>query len=369
LWNFGIELEGLGSYGFDLLSHETVVGDYILTRALWGALAYPVWKRVQYNFYVTNHEFGHGMRLSARGGNPDYRWTDGSDQVTENIFIFFLRGFTKYGLGASSAGTGSGDYFYPSSFNAVRAGAGVNNSSLYAEALEDNLVLGGGHPLEYQAYAYAKTDTSRYVDTNENNLEAETGVLADMEAMKIYYESQGFDISFGKMKSGSQISRWASSTQLAYAIGAFRYVFSANPVVTPLVLGGVKIPDFSHFLTSEGLSYKVRSGLLLDETWIPVNVEYVYEGRNSLEINAGYYSLFEIGKNRKGMRGAEFFLHSSAKFGLKARFDFNPSEQIVASLGASLFQDGTLAGEREMAKYTKSGAIGYDLWLRLSAFY
>lgn len=369
LWNFGTELEGLGSYGFDFVSKNFWMGNTLLTRAAWGAAAHIGWKRVQYNFFVTNHEYGHGMRLSARGGFPDYRWSDGSNQVTENIFIFFARGFGKYNLGASSAGLTNLSYSVPSDYNAVRAAAGMNNSSLYSEALEDNVLLGSAHALEYQAYVWGKNDTSRYVDTNRDNLEAETGILGDVEAMRNYYDSQNFNISFDKMKLGSQISRWASSTHWAYLLGAIRYVAHGEPTVKPLMIGSIKLPDLSHFLTSQGLSYKLRSGLLSEGTWIPLTLEYVYVGRFTTEFSAGYYSLMALSSNRKGLRGAELFANSRGKAGLKARWDLPVGTGFLTSLGGAFFQAGSLAGEREIARYTTSGSVGYDLWLRLSMMY
>jgi len=358
-WKFGIEFEGAGSAVFDGLGEHLGLGSNGLTRAGLAIGTYFLWPTVQEAYFVANHELGHGSRLVSVGLEPYYVWNSKGKEHS-NIFSFFIEGLTTGGGAYTANRPGNYSVPEPSAWYLSIAAGGMNNSAMFAEALEDRIALQGGHIMEYIGYVRGKQDAADYVDSTAAGQDG-----GDVEKILDYYAERDRGITGSDIKNGSNISRWASATHWAYGVAAVRYVFGGDPAVRPLSLGAFKLPDVSHFIMNAGLSYKVRTALLAGEAQYPIELEYVYKGEKIIEASVGYRGLRQTAKSQVGMSGYQFYLNSTGAFGIKAQRDTALSESLNASFGASVYQANLLEGQRNIAKYLSSN-LGYEVWGRLS---
>ncbi len=362
-WQFGIEFEGAGSLLFDGLD-RVGMGSNVLFRSALSLGTYIVWPLFfQETYFVANHELGHGSRMTAMGLEPVYVWRS-SGTAHKSIFSFFFAGLANAGA-AYASGNGELSVTPPDNWSASVMAGGMNNSAMFAEALEDHVLLGDGHVMEYMAYTNAKDDAARYVRNTESGDTGGTTESNDLLNVLDHYESRGFDISDSNIEAGSQLSRWLSATHWAYTIAAVRYILSGNPNVPLPALGAVKLPDFSHFLMHEGLSFKARTALLSASAQYPIELEYVYKGESVVEASVGYRGLRPVARGRKGVNWLQLYLNSKGAFGAKAQRDSALGDRLVGSFGASLYHSGLLEGQRNIARFASTD-LGYEAWGRMS---
>ena len=284
MWNLWTEWEGLGSAGFDLVSDKTFVGGNIVTRFLWEITYSTGWWFVSYPFFVANHELGHGSRSVAAGLTPTYSWNNAIRHPT--IFSFIGEGFIRYGSGANTTSGGATRAQPTDWFTTIMAAAGMNNSQLFAEHLEDRATRDVGHINEAIAYFRSKTDAYFYARVTAGG-GATTGDVANLIS---YWQAQGLNVSTSDFETGSLVSQLASFTTYAYVWGILRYFGTGDATVHTFHtfhLGPVKAPDISFFLNRTGLSYRLRSELRFSSFSIPFGLEYVYKGQATAELSVG----------------------------------------------------------------------------------
>jgi hypothetical protein len=303
----------------------------------------------------------------AQGLDPYYVWRS-KGTAQRNIFSFFIQGLATGGAAYTSSDAGNLSTTPPDNWSASIIAGGMNNSAMFAEALEDHVLMGDGHIMEYTAYVFAKQDAANYVQNSESGDTGGTDESNDVKNILSHYADRGFDISGSNIEAGSLLSRWLSATHWAYVIGAVRYVVGGDPTVPQPAFGALKLPDFSHYLMYEGLSLKVRTALLGASAQFPLEVEYVYKGDAVVEISAGYRGLRELGQGRKGVNWLQLYANSKGAFGAKAQRDSPFGERLVGSLGASVYQSGLLEGQRNIARFASTD-LGYEGWGRLSWLY
>ncbi len=352
-WRFGQEVDGAVATGFDLLS-STFLGDFLLTRAVLGGVFYWQWNKLEYGYFVANHELGHGARFYAVHGTPVYRWNE--EEWLSHIFIFWADGFTRYGDGAqATSDTQYTTQYLPEDFDSYVSAGGMNNSTLYAESIEDQITFGGGgHILQYPGYVRAKEDAATYVDNTDG------GQSGDVATVLSDYTLKGYNISANNIKQGSLVSRWASATHWMFIASAVKYLFKADPMVSAFYFGKIRAPDVSHFLTGRGLSYKIKSAYKDDAVIYPFAVEYVYNGDSTLELSFGL---------RNKQFGLLTLVNSLGGYGLNADYAVTKTDLLEFTLGASYYSDKSLAGSRLIGRYLEGAVAGYEAWGRLSYNY
>jgi hypothetical protein len=365
-WQFGIEFEGASSLVFDGLD-QVGLGSSLLTRSGLLLGTYLFWPLVQESYFVANHELGHGSRMVAMGLEPYYVWRS-KGTANRNIFSFFIQGLGAGSAAYANADAGNLSVTPPDNWSASITAGGMNNSAMFAEALEDHVLLGDGHIMEYIAYTRAKEDAANYVQNSESGDTGGTDESNDVKNILSHYAGRGFNITGSNIEAGSLLSRWLSATHWSYVIGAVRYVVVGNPSVPQPVIGSLKLPDFSHYLMYEGLSLKVRTAIVATTAQFPLEVEYVYKGDAVLEVSAGYRGLRELARGRKGVNSLQLYANSKGAFGAKAQRDSPLGERLVGSLGASVYQSNLLEGQRNIARFASTN-LGYEAWGRLSWIY
>jgi hypothetical protein len=357
-WRFGQEVDGAVSVGFDALSEG--VGSSALARLLIGGAFYWGWNRLEYGFFVANHELGHGQRFYSVGGTPRYTW-QGSGVSQANALALWAQGFTQYNNGAYTS-SGANLRYAPPDIAFIISAAGMNNSNQYAESIEDQITYGGGgHILQYVGYARAKEDGAEYVKRSIPGREGD-----DVQDTLRALNAKGYGISTSDIRTGSLVAHWASSTNWLFFLGALRYALHGDPIVKGAYLGSIKLPDISHYLSTRGASYVIRSGLNLGDVFIPMNLEYVYKGQQVAEATLGWRTLKDKSPNTLGLNVT---LNSDAGYGLSGDISRGLSSQSELGFGASYYSQKSILGERLIHHYAAGGTSGYDLWARVSAKY
>ena len=366
-WQFGLEFEHFGNWIFDLVDEKTFIGGNPATRLLWGAAIYFGWAYPQESFFVSNHEMGHGARSVAQGGSPSYSWNN-SSQSHGNIFTFFLEGFTTSGGAVTTTPPFSASIILPDNYSVAVTAAGVNNSQLYSEYLEDEAYYNSGHIMHWIGYVRGKMDLYRYSRATEVGGNFGVAGAGDISNMLTSYSGFGYSIDTSDLKTGSLVSRLASFTHWAYVYSAIRYIVNGDPNVNSLEIGAVRLPDVSHYLLRRGISYKIRSGLNFKDVFIPFAVEMVYKGDKALELSGAYRKVKKLAGSRSGAFEIGATLNTVGGFGVKISSDFAVSNAAIMSLGGSVYHPNSFEGERNIARLVATG-LGIEAWTRFSFVY
>jgi hypothetical protein len=361
IWTFGGEINDVVSLGYDAVDRHLYMGEFALTRLLWGAVAAYAWLIFQKPLFVSNHEFGHGAVVSSLKGNPHYQWSN-SSKSHNNIFTFFLEGY-RPGVAGSAFTTGASTYGYPpSNWGIVTSAAGINNSMMYAEYVEDEAYFQRAHLLEYTGYVIAKYDGHSYAVATEK------GTSGDLTALDTYYDGRGYNIRLDDYKTGSIVSRLLSATHWAFAVGVVRYLFQGDPTVVQPRLGRFRLPDISHFALRNGLSYKIRTGWEFSNYHLPIYLEYVYKGKVGAELTSGFIKKLSVSAQRKNYLSVLGVFNTQLAIGARVQYDKSFGPRLVASFGASVYQTKTYDAERYATRFLGSG-VGFEGWARLSHIY
>ncbi|MGE4105684.1 MAG: hypothetical protein AB7F66_00595 [Bacteriovoracia bacterium] len=355
MWEFGIEWEYFGMTLFDAVGEETFVGKSFPTRLLW-AFAMPLgWMYPQYSFFVANHELGHGTRVAASGTTPIYAWNNGGNHTS--IFSFFAVGLGQYGNGATTS-SGGGGGATPSNWTLALSQGGMNNSMMFAEALEDEVASNGGHINQIMAYYRAKFDPYNYANTTDQ------GVEGDVSVIRSAYAAQGIAVSTSDLRTGSMVAMGLSATAWSYFLSVGRYVGTGDPNVSAPSIGAFRLPNFSFFQNRDGLSYRARAALDFSDYTLPFSVETIFRGRTVVEASFGYQGRGSTVGNRRGGFGTQGYFNTRGGFGAKFSHEFQAGGSTAFALGGSLMSANLLEGERNSGRWLNT-SLALDFWTRL----
>jgi hypothetical protein len=356
MWGFGLEWEYLGMTLFDGVSDGTFVGQTFPTRLAWGVGMHLGWMFPQYAFFVSNHELGHGTRMIAQGGSPRYTWNSGGGSHT-SIFSFFMLGLFKHGDGAYAQSVRSSGRA-PSGWELVIGQGGMNNSMMFAEALEDEVATNGGHINQLLAYYRAKKDPYEYA------LSTERGFEGDISNTQSMLAALGISVSTQDYKTGAIVSGALSSTTWSYLYSFVRYVATGNPNVSHPRIGALRLPNVSFFQNRSGLSFRTRSALDYSDHAIPFSLEAVYRGRTAVEASVGYQSLVSQGSKKRVGFGLQGYASTLGGAGFRISQESQASQSTLLGYGGSVYTSNSLEGERNGGRWLSS-FLALDLWARL----
>ncbi len=362
-WQFGLEFEYLGSSIFDYVARAPFIGENILGRLLWTGAMAMAWEKPQYAFFVSNHELGHGTRALAIDSTPTYTWTVGGATGHKDIFSFFLEGFGRFNKGATTAITLTFHALPTEWTSTVVLTAGVNNSAMFSEFLEKEVYYNTGHINQMRAYMRGKMDAYDYA-----RITVLGSNIGDIDQLITIYNAKAYAITLDDIKSGSNNSRIFSFTYWAYAWGVYNYIVNGDPGVKAFEVGGFKLPDVSHFLNRNGLSYKISSSYRATNYSVPFSVEKIYKGEEATEITVGYHMPHKFTFKRSGAFDVRLLYNTNSSYGLELSADRQLGQGIF-TVGYNYYESDTLMGERSASNLSDSADAGTELWARYSWVY
>lgn len=365
LAGFGLEFHALGGKTFNFVS-DSVAGEFAAGRALWAFATYYLWDYPTSSWFLAYHEFGHGRALGAVGTQPAYGFTGGSASYN-NIFSYF--GSSLFTLRYGGFATGVAGWGTPSSLPSDWAGTitagGVNNSMLFSEAIEEEIYFQDGHIVTSLAYRAGKLDAAHYVNSTQAGASF-SGGIGDMANLRNFYQNQGYNISLDDIRNGHYLAAYASFSFWAHLWSVGRYVVKGDPTVESLEVGGLRLPDFSHYLMRRGLTLKANSGFQNGDRFFPVSFEYLYKGDTpKFEVGLGFREQKSAKGRLQKSYGFRVFINSHPSLSLKAHKSFSIAPDILLNLGAGYYHIDSFDGERHVP-FINVGSAGYELWARLS---
>ena len=97
----------------------------------------------------------------------------------------------------------------------------------------------------------------------------------------LYYNKTDFDNS-------NKIALFASASTYSYLWGWINFINTGETRVRAPVWRGVRLPDVESYLVMDGISYKIKSGVQVNDVLdIPVAVEFVAKGYRGVEVTLG----------------------------------------------------------------------------------
>lgn len=356
--NLWLELESAVSGVFDLADERTLLGESVFGRLALFAGVQSAWSYPSKNMMVANHELGHGTRILALGYQPLYNGEPSSLSMLPHIFGRPRGGETSTENWPKFAFSFRDGTFPRDWFTNIYA-AGMNNSTMFAEELEDEALYNTGHVNTIASYLNAKDDAYDYATS--------AGTTGDMEFVTEAYEEKGYKITAGDVANGSRTALFGSLTTYAYLWSVVNYLRDGNPNVSPFFIGHWKLPDLSFYLNRNGLSYRLRSSYVEEDRAFPFSIESIYNGTPTIEVSFGFRSLTPFKNIRKTGSLVQIYFNDTGGAGLKAIKDFLVTESSFISLYGSVFSINSLEGERNMGHLKAN--LGYDASLKWSWIY
>jgi hypothetical protein len=303
------------------------------------------------NGYVFSyHEFGHGTRAASAGFKPffghgfigseeDLDAAINSGQLKDNFFSFWLSSITN--TGGFSIATGDVTLFTPLDedefvefgIQGLAPAGGLNNEMYFTEAIEDHLRREGGHIGFWPSYAMAKLAATSYE-------EGET-IFNDVFNVTTYYEQLGYDVNREDIDRGSLRSFLLSGTTYQLGFQIVRMFAGMSTHFQSWSWHGVEIPNTAFYMTTAGLSHKVRTGFRYGPWRFPIDLEHVYAGETRTEVTVG-------AERRIG----RFFASTAVTVGnvVEPRFDlrYRAHRNLQLSGGYTYYNPNNLNGERHI---------------------
>jgi hypothetical protein len=355
--NFAVEFEHFGELGFNWLSDDTFMGGGAFGRILILGIGTGIlWTFGFGPVQVANHEMGHGSHAQAMGLSARYAWKTGSNH--NNIFSFVADGYSHLGESAYTRSSGVVKHS-PDNWDLAVSAGGMNNSAMLAEAYEDEVLAGRGHVNQILHYYTGKFDAHNYARYTQG--EFATG--GDVVAVINMWAARGINVSRDNIANGGSVSLFGSSTFYGYLWGLGRYIVNGDPTVRSIMIGDVKLPDLSFFQNRDGLSYRVRSAIVGDDSNFIFSAENIYHGRSASEISAGWrWFPSKFGRGGGGLLQA--FGCTRGGGGLRAEKSFQVGRGSTGTLGVAGFSVNSLEGEREITVLAsdKAGGEVYARW-------
>ncbi len=367
--NGGYEFFDLLALPVDLLTDHTGAGGTLLGRTAY-FLGGTVWMTYMASPWITAyHEFGHGSRYAALD----------SDHIQFGTFKFAADGVETHPVSGvidlyayllthpDQSGAYTEGPFYMQNGHASRndvivGTGGVNNSMNMAEIVEDRSYNHGADVQMYMPYIMAKLDAAEYAQNEA------MGFQGDLTWVEDYYHQQGYNISNLGIGMAGLGSLLLSSSFYNLAASSGLYIVKGDTTMHAWEVKGVRLPDVDFYLTSQGLSYKLKSGYRVNEHLaFPVAYEQVF---------AGDTSAFEVhpqvqGELVNGHVGAELTagpLIGSGGFGFDVDATLHAGRFLVG-VGLIQFDRDTLYGERNTPDLTSGDDLAYESWVKLGLQY
>jgi hypothetical protein len=356
MWNLQMEFNYLGTGLFDLGS-DSFLGSNFLSRAIWTLGMEAVWFFVSVPVNTAQHELGHGARAVSIGGNPQYFWAGSSS--FPSILPFMVQGILGFKSGLAYTSYSSSNRIRPTDYDFAVGMGGMNNSMMYAEHVEDEVYYNTGHILLYPSYLLGKLDTYNY----SSNTRTGRSNGGDVSSIMSYWSAKGYGVNYSHLEAGSLLSLFGSATNLSFLWSIFKYIGTGDPTVHAPMIGSFKFPDFSSFQYRRGLSVRSRFGFGggSDKTYYPISIEYVFKGAPAAEVSFGVRTLTPIAGVLKTGTLWQAYLCSAGGGGLRWSNDFVAGSSSFFTLGASLFNDQSLEGERIAGRFLGKN-IGTEFW-------
>jgi hypothetical protein len=369
-----VGLETLQGYSFLSQSLEHALPASALVRGLAReGMLVGLWQ-VSLAFEVAYHELGHATRVAANGYAYTFGGTLNDSTVEENgFFRHYARLLLSGGLLSKPASvrvdeatfvpaeretlTGPDLIRYLAEEELVVHAAGVNNQMALAERLADEAYEGDGHWTYGLAYLKGKMWPVAY---------GRNAPRYDLDRVFRDYEVLGIAATRGHANTAVLVALLASGSSYRYGWGLYQYARRGrHRGIGAFEFRHVRVPETAAYLTSRGVSYKVRSGYrFADGLMLNTALEYVAHGVRTVELTLGVAQPAD--PSRRARARVAVILGRAVSAECSALVSFNDVSSIGIGLGR--YSRKTLYGERNVPSLER-GPSSTMLWTRLALHY
>ncbi len=237
---------------------------------------------------------------------------------------------------------------------------GVNNLTYMGDLLVEKAYLHDVHPYTFASHLYSKLLFALGA-LHEHKIGS--GDHLDMIAQ--LYSASGKSIEKKDMSTAAFVSMLASGSLYSYMWSLHQLKENRSARMKPFEFWGIKVPDTSAYLMSQGISYKVSSGYRYDETLVfPVAFEFVAKGDKAYEATLGFYKEFPQ-LNHTSIKG-DLIISDKGEMGGKLYVEYSPIEYAYVGVGIESYNPKTLHGERNIPEFKDRYN---ELWLQVGVKY
>lgn len=305
-----------------------------------------------FTFLVSYHEFGHSMRSNALGFDNIFiktrkKFTEG----TSNFFVYFLNGiFSTTFENLSSACVHISDKIEDEE-NLVLFSGGLNNQIYFQEKVFDDLMY-KYNKISYSYFAYSIISNSIYY--YENIIPTKKGSNGDIGRVLESFENLGVNVTKEDFKKVIITSILFS--QFTYS-SLYYNLFAKDNFITPFQYKNFIFPDVFPYITTKGLSYRIKSAYRYsDDLIFRFGVEFVAYGKSAQE--------FIFGINTKFIKNTRLDLMTTfGKYGfnLETTYTVPLSEHFNINFDFDIYSTKSLYGERNAYRLYKVLSYGYKI--------
>lgn len=370
-----VGLETMQGYSFFSHKLEGLLPQNKMARvALRSATLFGNW-HVSVAFGVAYHELGHATRVGAYGRNYKFGGTLTDATVEENgFFQHYGRLLLSGGLLSKTASvhtydakfepaerknlTGTDLARYLAKQELIIHAAGVNNQMAFAERLADEAYEGDGHWTFALAYFRDRSWSIAY---------GRRVPSYDMDRVFGSYDQLGILASKSQVNTAHLLAALlVSGSTYRYSRGLYHYLRDgSHSPIGAYEFHNVRVPETSVYLTSRGISYKVKSGYRFkDGLLLNAGLEYVAHGDHSGELTLGLAKKVESLRSAK-LRG-NVIVGSGIDAEINASLPLNNRSSVGMGLGH--YSSKTLYGERNVPSL-EHGPSSTMLWVKMSLNY
>ncbi len=289
LMSFGKDMAGLRGTGLDWATDQwggselNRAGLFLFSELVFGTV-------MDQSFQTALHEQGHGSRFASVG--LGYRFNTGDDEFFGYYFSNFgdFEGFTQTtGVTYFALDDRVQDFINSKGGNNYRnliiSAAGINAEMTYADYLQDQMYFEGIHLSQGLGLIMGKTSALNYqYDDNLGN---------DLRSIEDQYQLLNIHVDVGDMDQANILAVLLSGSTWRYLAGAYDYTKTGDTRLESWEYFGFRVPDFSSYVTSRGLSMKMDTAYRLEEQlFLTLAVEHVYKGDSATEYTLGAYKEF-----------------------------------------------------------------------------
>ncbi len=369
-----VGLETMQAYSFYTQKLEGILpqNDVLRVAARAGTL-FGIW-HVSLAFEVAYHELGHATRVGAYGYNYTFGGTLTDATVEENgFFQLYGRLLLSGGLLSKTASvhtdaakfepaegknlSGRELARYLAKEDLIIVAAGVNNQMAFAERVADEAYEDDGHWTFALAYLRGKLWSIAYGDDAPRY---------DMDRVFRSYGQLGITASRSQANTANLLALLASGSTYRYSRGLYSYLRDgSHGPIGAYEFHKIRVPETSAYLTSRGISYKVKSGYRFqDGVLLHAGLEFVAHGDHSAEGTLGLAKKVERLRNVK-LRG-NVILGRGIGAEINASLPLNNASSVGVGLGH--YSSKTLYGERNVPSL-EHGPSSTSLWVTMSLHY
>lgn len=253
-------------------------------RAISLLASFPVSYWFADSLYLSYHEYGHFQAARSIGidgsYNVPYHGETGIHSFWET-YVLLLLSPPEDIIGMAPSVNTYANRMTSESERIHIAAAGINNSTLMAKKLENQIYRTGAHVTDFTYYHFIKLDGMLYA------LDNSYGESNDINNVVRMYQSKGYGITRDNIANQYSLNL-LSGTTLSFIKSYYDYIATGNNNVYSLEWMGMRFPEVNSYLNPNGLSIELSTSFRFSDYLIgDLSYETITMGEKAQQLTPG----------------------------------------------------------------------------------